>query len=68
MPDVLDATEAAAYLKISYWTVVTRAKKGLIPCFKIGKRVLFRTASLDEWMQNQEQARIPKPEKIKRIG
>jgi len=28
MPDVLDATEAAAYLKISYWTVVTRAKKG----------------------------------------
>ena len=68
MPEVLDGKQAAQYLNISYWSVITRAKKGLLPSFTIGSRVLFRKESLEEWMQAQEQARQPKPDKIRRIG
>ena len=69
MPEnvVFDAKEAAAYLRISYWSTVTRAKKGLIPSFTIGSRVLFRKDTLDEWMRTREQARQPKREKIRRV-
>lgn len=67
MPDVLDGKETAEYLKISYWSVITRAKKGLLPSFTIGSRVLFRRESLDEWMRAHEQDRQPKPSKIRRI-
>ena len=68
MPEVLDGKQAAQYLKISYCSVITRAKKGLLPSFTIGSRVLFRKESLEEWMREQEQARQPKPVKIRRIS
>ena len=67
-PDVLDAKEAAEYLRISYWKVVTDAKKGILPSFNVGARVLFRRDSLDEWMKQQEQLRCVKRSKIRKVG
>ena len=39
--NMMDAQEAANYLHISYWTLLNRAKKGQVPCVKVGRRVLL---------------------------
>lgn len=57
---MLDANEAADYLKISYYTILDKAKKGLIPCVRVGARVLFSQEGLDSWIEEQEQASISK--------
>ena len=51
---MLDAAEAAEYLKVSYWTLLEKAKKGVIPCVKVGRRVLFSQEGLDAWIEDQE--------------
>ena len=51
---MLDAQEAADYLKISYWTLLNQAKKGLIPCVRVGRRVLFSQEGLNAWIEQQE--------------
>lgn len=51
---MLEAQEAAAYLKISYWTLLNQAKKGIIPCVRVGRRVLFSQEGLDTWIETQE--------------
>lgn len=51
---MLEAQEAAEYLKISYWTLLNQAKKGLIPCVRVGHRVLFSQEGLDAWIADQE--------------
>ena len=59
---MLDANEAADYLKISYYTILDKAKKGLIPCVRVGARVLFSQEGLDGWIEEQEAANVRKPE------
>lgn len=51
---MLEANEAADYLHISYWTLLEKAKKGLIPCVRVGRRVLFSQEGLDAWFEAQE--------------
>lgn len=51
---MLEAQEAAGYLKVSYWTLLEKAKKGLIPCTRVGRRVLFSQEGLDSWIEQQE--------------
>lgn len=51
---MLEAQEAAEYLHISYWTLLEKAKKGLIPCVRVGRRVLFSQEGLDAWFEQQE--------------
>lgn len=51
---MLEAQEAADYLKVSYWTLLERAKKGVIPCVRVGRRVLFSQEGLDAWIDAQE--------------
>ena len=51
---MLDAVEAAEYLKVSYWTLLEKAKKGVIPCVKVGRRVLFSQEGLDGWIEEKE--------------
>ena len=64
---MLDAQEAAEYLKVSYWTLLEKAKKGLIPCVKVGRRVLFSQEGLDTWIEAQE-AKSMQPEPANQYG
>ncbi len=49
------AKEAAAYLGISYWTLLQMVKQQRIPCIRLGNRmILFRIDTLNEWLKQQE--------------
>jgi len=52
--EIMSAKEVATYLNISYWTLTEMVRRKEIPHFRIGKRILFRTDSLLEWVCNQE--------------
>lgn len=52
---VFDTKEAAAYLKVHYETLLKGARRGEIPHFKVGRKVLFRKESLDEFIRKQEE-------------
>ncbi|MGI6421380.1 MAG: helix-turn-helix domain-containing protein [Syntrophomonadaceae bacterium] len=45
-----------------YWTLLEKAKKGIIPCVRIGRRVLFSQEGLEKWIEEQENNSINKPE------
>ncbi|MFZ7120722.1 MAG: helix-turn-helix domain-containing protein [Eubacteriaceae bacterium] len=51
----LDGKELAEYLGVSYWKVMEMARRGQIPCIKIGDRKLFRKETIDKWMDQQEE-------------
>jgi excisionase family DNA binding protein len=57
-PVTLKARQAAAYLGISYWKILDMVKKGEIPHIKVGKLVLFRQETLDQWLVEQEQQSV----------
>jgi excisionase family DNA binding protein len=65
---MLNANEAAEYLKISYWTLLEKAKKGLIPCVRISSRVLFSEEGLTEWVAQMEKASVAQPEQAAQYG
>ena len=56
------AQEAANYLKISYYTALQQAKKGHIPCVRVGSRVLFSQEGLDSWIEAKETSSVCKPD------
>lgn len=58
----VDAKEAAAYVGVSYWLILELAKRREIPCIRAGRRILFRVASLDQWLEEQEKQSVQKPE------
>lgn len=69
---MLEAQEAAEYLKISYWTLLEKAKKGVIPCVRVGRRVIFSQEGLDAWIEEQESKslqsdEIPEYGKLRKI-
>ena len=39
---------------VSYWKLLSMAKSGQIPHFKVGGRVFFRKESLDAWITTLE--------------
>jgi len=53
--ELLDRLEAAAFLRLSPSTLAnwqsTQRKK--IPCFKLGKRIFYREADLQKWLELQ---------------
>ncbi len=53
--DVLDARDAAAYLRINEQTVRRLARDNEIPSFKVGGSWRFKKSSLDAWAGMQEQ-------------
>ncbi|NLG32109.1 MAG: helix-turn-helix domain-containing protein [Syntrophomonadaceae bacterium] len=55
---MMEAQEAATWLHISYYTLLQKAKKGEIPCVRIGSRVLFSQEGLETWIEEQEAASI----------
>ena len=53
---VLSERELAAQLGISYWTIrELRLRQGL-PHFQCGRKVLYRLATVLEWIEQQEYA------------
>lgn len=53
----IDVEEAAAYLGVSISTLRKYYQDGILPCIRLrkGGRVLFRTNSLDSWMDKMEE-------------
>jgi excisionase family DNA binding protein len=52
MQDILDAREAAQYLRINEQTIRSMARDGRIPAFKLGNTWRFKKSVLDEWASN----------------
>ena len=52
--EVMDAKEAAKYLKISYWLILKLARESQIPQFRCGNMVMFRKSTLDRFIAEQE--------------
>jgi excisionase family DNA binding protein len=50
------AKEAAVYVGVCQDTLMEEVRKGKVPHTKLRGRYLFRLASLDRWMDEQEQA------------
>lgn len=58
MRETITASEAAKILGLSVWTVYDLARRGVLPHIRVGRRVLFRRASLLAWLGAQEQASV----------
>lgn len=52
------AKPTAAYLNISYYTLLEMVKRGEIPHIRAGRLILFRKETLDQWLMEQEQQSI----------
>jgi len=56
-PVLCTADEVAALLRTSRKAVYVMAGRGLVPgVTKIGRRILFRTATLLQWLDQQQSA------------
>lgn len=51
-PEVMDATDVAAWLSVSERHVVTMAKDGEIPATKIATKWRFPKSALEEWLRD----------------
>ncbi len=58
---ILTVPEAAGYLKLHVETIRRMARKGGIPCFKIGAEWRFSKQALDNWIADRQKAPIPPP-------
>lgn len=57
--EMLDAEEAARYLKINVQTLRRLAREQQIPSFKVGGSWRFMRSRLDRWAESQQQKRRP---------
>lgn len=60
--ETIEAGEAADLLGLSVWTLYDLARRRSIPHIRVGRRVLFRRASLLAWLDQQEAASTTPPE------
>ena len=49
--EMIGIDEAAELVGLEKCTIYTRAQAGTIPCYKPGKKLLFRRKELIEWME-----------------
>lgn len=56
--DVIRPAEAASLLHCSAWTIGDLVRKGVLPHFRIGNRILFRTSTLLAWIEAQEKTSV----------
>jgi len=61
--DVLNAKEAAEYLKAHVETVRRMARRGEIPAFKVGKDWRFHKELLRQWSEEQNPFSLAEPER-----
>ena len=55
--DILNAGQAAGYLKINKQTLRRLAREGKIPAFKVGGTWRFSVSWLDRWAESQQRGR-----------
>jgi excisionase family DNA binding protein len=48
--EVMDADDVAAFLGVDRKTVYEYASRGVIPCRRLGKRILFSRTALVLWL------------------
>jgi excisionase family DNA binding protein len=48
-PALLTVNEAAAYLAVSRWTIYKLVRDGDVRALRVGERMRFRVADLDEY-------------------
>lgn len=60
---VLDINEIAVYLHTSTQTIRKLISKGVIPSFKLGRKIYVSKSSLETWIRNQEMKCIHSKEK-----
>jgi|GEM_PF-997523 excisionase family DNA binding protein len=51
---VLTLQECSEYLKIAESTIYVLARKGKIPCQKVGRNWRFRKEALDRWLEGEQ--------------
>jgi len=51
MPDILNVSEAAAFLKLQISTLYEKTAARLVPHFKKGNRLYFYRKDLEEWLR-----------------
>lgn len=54
MKEIMTPREAAEYLSVHVRTIYRLAKKGDIPCRKVGGSWRFKKDTLDEWLSWKE--------------
>lgn len=52
--EVLTLQECSAYLKIAESTIYVLARKGKIPCQKVGRNWRFSKYALDRWLRGED--------------
>jgi excisionase family DNA binding protein len=57
--DCMNANELARYLRVNRKTVYEYAGNGLIPCRRLGRRLLFSRAAVVAWLARQTAALNP---------
>lgn len=62
-PDILDAVQAAQFLKMKPATLYEKTSKKVIPHFKKGNRLYFHLSELQQWIG---QGKVKTGEEIKR--
>jgi excisionase family DNA binding protein len=51
--DCLNADELAAYLRVNRKTVYAYAGSGVLPCGRLGRRLVFSRAAIAAWLARQ---------------
>lgn len=57
--ECLNANELARYLRVNRKTVYEYAGNGVIPCRRLGRRLLFSRAAIVAWLARQTAALNP---------
>jgi len=56
----MTAHEAAAFIGISYWSILEMCKRSEIPYIPVGKKKLFQLDSLINWLTSCENCTVKK--------
>jgi excisionase family DNA binding protein len=51
--ELMSRAEVMAYLKISHQTLYKLMKQGAFPYMKLERKVLFRKADVDRWLESK---------------
>ena len=52
--EIMNAQEAAEYLKISYWLILKMVRELQLPAFRCGNKIMFRKSTIDSFIRAQE--------------
>jgi excisionase family DNA binding protein len=55
LPELLDVKQVASYLRLHEVTVLSFAREGKLPGFKVGREWRFRADDIKRWLEQQGQ-------------